>query len=63
MLEELKIKFRRDLEEGWNKGNTDAWEKLYAVKKCIDLDRSPRADSHVRVHTSRRLISAPYSIT
>jgi predicted ester cyclase len=42
MLEELKIKFRRDLEEGWNKGNTDAWDELYAVNYVHH--RPPGAD-------------------
>ena len=31
MSEELKARFRRALEEGWNKGNLDAWDEVYAA--------------------------------
>ncbi len=31
MSEELKNKFRWALEEGWNKGNLDAWDEFYAA--------------------------------
>ena len=31
MSEELKAKFRKAIEEGWNKGNLDAWDEFYAA--------------------------------
>jgi predicted ester cyclase len=31
MSEELKTKLRRAIEEGWNKGNLDAWDEVYAA--------------------------------
>ncbi len=31
MSEELKAKFQHALEEGWNKGNLDAWDEVYAA--------------------------------
>ena len=31
MSEELKAKFRKAIEAGWNKGNLDAWDEFYAA--------------------------------
>jgi predicted ester cyclase len=31
MSEELKSKFRRSIEEAWNKGNTDTWDEFFAA--------------------------------